>query len=98
MKSHGDPRRFTRQRQIDPGNHRRQAAAGKVAGRILKIGDDSKTFEISIGGDDGIAVGDTLEIFTTSPPNTRGMMKIIDIRPERAVANWSRRTRGKPSA
>ena len=58
-----------------------------VKGRIERVlPEDTTTVRISVGTDNGVNKGNTMEVFRTSPaPKCLGMLRILDAGPNQAV-------------
>jgi RNA polymerase sigma factor (sigma-70 family) len=59
--------------------------AAEVQGQIKKT-DDSGLVIINIGSDAGLAKGDTLEVYRSKPAKYLGKVRVIDVKPNEAVA------------
>lgn len=58
-----------------------------VEGEVTRVDPTNRTLEISIGSDDGLVRGHTLEIYRTDPsPEYIGKVQILETDPDRAVA------------
>jgi len=58
-----------------------------VEGEVDKVDSNNRLVEITIGSDDGLVVGHTLELYRFGPePKYLGKVKIISVDPDRAVA------------
>ncbi len=69
----------------------------EVEGRVTQIDATNRSMEISIGSDDGIAVGQKLNVLRTEPkPEFLGQVKIVAVYPDKAVADViGRKVQGK---
>jgi len=57
-----------------------------VEGKVLKV-DRNRTVEISLGSNDGLAVGQVLQLFRRSSQDYLGKVQIAAVDPKQAVAN-----------
>lgn len=67
-----------------------------LEGAVLRS-DDTGLMQISLGSDEGLQRGHTLELFRLSPPAYLGRVKVIEVNPKDAVAQPVGQLNGKPS-
>lgn len=74
--------------------------AEEVKGLVRGVSGDGNLIEITIGSDDGIGLNNTLEVYRLQPkPEYLGVIRIIDVRPDRAVGKVeTKQYRGKIKA
>jgi hypothetical protein len=69
--------------KMDPGS-----VPPPVEGKVVELNATKRSMEISIGSDDGLAVGQELYLFRVQPrAEYIGKIKIVSVEPDRAVAD-----------
>ena len=87
---------WAREKGMSPGNLDQfdpNSVPPEVDGRVNQVNIQNNSMEISIGSNDGIAVGQQLYLFRTKPVNKYlGKVRIVSVYPNKAVADVIGRT------
>ncbi len=79
-----------------PGQPRDNFPSVPLEGAVVRS-DDTGLMQISLGSDEGLQRGHTLELYRLSPPAYLGRVKVIEVNPKDAVAQPVGQLNGKPS-
>jgi hypothetical protein len=78
-----------------PGQPRDNFPSVPLEGSVMRS-DETGLMQISLGSDDGLQRGHTLELFRLNPAAYLGRVKIIEVNPKDAVAQPVGQLNGKP--